>query len=272
MNTSLIRLDADHADAELQQALDEWGCCVVEGAASAQTMDQIAAELAPAAAQSERGSDDFAGTGTRRTGFVLNRSAAYRGIATHRSIVAAGNHVLANAPSWNLSSVGFFELFPGEPKQFLHRDIWKYGVAGLPEEVDLNGMWAITDFTEANGATHVIPGSHTWPDDHQPDGSESIPVEMKKGSLLIYTGKTFHGGGPNVSDNVRIGLSVQHSAGWLVQTEQLMVECPPAEIIDWPDELIRFIGYQLRGPAVGKVGDRDDPFTLIEQARAARQP
>jgi len=93
---------------------------------------------------------------------------------------------------------------------------------------------------------------------------------MSKGSLLLYAGKTFHGGGPNVSQDVRIGLSVQHSAGWLVQTEMLMVECPPAQVIDWPNELIRFIGYQWRGPAVGKFGDHEDPFVVIEQARAAR--
>jgi len=266
----LVRLPADHAEQELTEALDAWGCCVIEGAAAPEVMDEIAADLAPAARESERGSTDFAGVGTRRTGFVLNRSPAYRRIAMHQSVVAAGAHVLAEAPSWNLSSVGFFELFPGEPKQLLHRDIWKYGVAGLPHEVDLNGMWAITDFSAANGATHVIPGSHRWADDRMADPEASLPVEMAKGSLLLYAGKTFHGGGPNRSDEVRIGLSVQHSAGWLVQTELLMVECPPAEVVEWPDELIRFIGYQRRGPAVGKVGDHEDPFVLIDEARAAR--
>ncbi|MCE2391447.1 MAG: phytanoyl-CoA dioxygenase family protein [Proteobacteria bacterium] len=251
-------------------ALDEWGCCVIEGAAAAVVMDEIAAELAPYARQSEPGDSDFAGAGTRRTGLVLNRSPAYRRIAMHPSVLAAGNHVLGGAPSWNLSSVGFFELFPGEPKQLLHRDIWKYGVEGIPGEVDLNGIWAVTDFSAENGGTHVIPGSHLWDDGRRPAPDESLPAEMQKGSLLLYTGRTFHGGGSNVSERVRIGLSVQHSAGWLVQTEMLMVECPPAEVADWPDDLIRFIGYQWRGPAVGKYGDHEDPFVLVEQARAAR--
>ena len=61
------------------------------------------------------------------------------------------------AAPWILSSVGFFELLPGEPKQLLHRDAWKYGAPSLPGEVDLNGIWAITDFTAENGATHVVP-------------------------------------------------------------------------------------------------------------------
>lgn len=183
--------------------------------------------------------------------------------------MTAGNHVLAGAPSWNLSSVGFFELFRGEPKQFLYRDIWKYGAPELQHEVDLNGMWAVTDFTANNGGTHLIPGSHLWHEDRQPDPAESIPAEMPKGSLLIYTGKTFYGGGPNTSGQPRNGPSVQHSAGWLVQTEIPRVECPPAAVVDWPDDLTRFIGYQQRGTAVGKYGDHEDPFILVTEARAA---
>jgi len=139
------RLTADHSDKELTTALEVWGCCVVEGAAAPEVMDEVATDLEPHAHHSEYGDSDFAGAGTRRTGLVLNRSPTYRRIAMHPSVMTAGNHVLADAPSWNLSSVGFFELFPGEPKQLLHRDIWKYGVQGIPTEVDLNGLWAITD-------------------------------------------------------------------------------------------------------------------------------
>lgn len=267
---SIPRLSSGHSHDELTRALDEWGCCVVDAAAAPAVMDEIAVDLAPYACDSERGNTDFAGAGTRRTGLVLNRSPSYRRLAMHPSIMAAGNHVLAGASSWNLSSVGFFELFGNEPKQLLHRDIWKYGVVGLPHEVDCNGIWAITDFTAENGATHVIPGSHQWGDDRAADPDESVPAEMSKGSLLLYNGKTFHGGGANSCGEVRIGLSVQHSVGWLVQTEMLMVECPPAEVVDWPDELIRFIGYQKRGPAVGKYADHDDPFVLIELARNDR--
>ena len=61
-----------------------------------------------------------------------------------------------------------------------------------------NSMWALTDFTEANGATRIIPGSHLA--DHSPDyGSryDSIPAEMPKGSVLVWHGSLWHGGGAN---------------------------------------------------------------------------
>lgn len=243
---------------------------MIADATEAETMDRIRSEMAPHLDGTPRGTTDFAGQGTRRAGQVVGRSAAYRSIAMHPAVLAAGNHVLASAQSWNLSSVGYFELFPDEPKQLLHRDIWKYGVARLPVEVDLNGMWAVNDFTADNGATHVIPGSHLWDEDRRPEPDDSRPAEMTRGSLLLYTGKMFHGGGANVSDGVRIGLSVQHSAGWLTQTEQLMVECPPEVVASWDDALVRFLGYQRRGPAVGYYGNNEDPMTPVENERLRR--
>ena len=59
-------------------------------------------------------------------------------------------------------------------------------------------MWALTDFTEANGATRIIPGTHLA--DHSPDyGSryDSIPAEMPTGSVLVWHGSLWHGGGAN---------------------------------------------------------------------------
>ena len=70
--------------------------------------------------------------------------------------------------------------------------------------------------------------------------------DLNENQVLALEGLT-HGGSANRSAEVRVGLSVQHLAGWLVQTEFLMVDCPPEEIVDWPDDLIRFLGYQRRG-------------------------
>ena len=59
-------------------------------------------------------------------------------------------------------------------------------------------MWALTDFTEANGATRLVPGSHLR--DHSPDYGapyDSIAAEMPKGSVLIWHGSLWHGGGAN---------------------------------------------------------------------------
>lgn len=70
-------------------------------------------------------------------------------------------------------------------------------------------MVAVTDFTERNGGTNVIPGSHKWDDDRIPNSAETVATEMKAGSAAIFIGSTYHGGGTNQTDGeFRIGLTM----------------------------------------------------------------
>ena len=168
--------------AAVASALDEYGCCVIEGAAAPETMDAIATELAAFQPVASVGNSDFEGHSTRRTGAPLPRSASFRSIALHPAVVAACDHVLGHATTWRFSAAEYIGIGPGETAQRLHRDAWKYDMVDFGCEVELNGMWAITDFTEANGATRVIPGSHRLAHDARPDPSDTVPAEMAKGS------------------------------------------------------------------------------------------
>ena len=77
-------------------------------------------------------------------------------------------------------------------------------------------MWALNDFTEENGGTRVIPGSHrylrSW---HLPDVSAWENTVMPKGSVVLYLGSTWHGGGANNSNTSRLGLVNTYCLGWL---------------------------------------------------------
>lgn len=266
--THIPRLAADHDPIDLRAALTEQGCCVVEHAADIAVMDAVANEMAPFVENTPRGSTDFAGVGTRRTGMVVGRSLAFRThLARHPAILTAGDHLMHHAPTWNLSLAHFFELFPGEPAQPLHRDTWKYGAPPFPFEVDLNALWAVTEFTEDNGATRVVPGSHRWDADRRPEPGDALPAVMPKGSLLLYTGLLFHGGGAHTGDDIRLTVNAQHTVGWLNQTERFLLEFPPEAVSDWADELIAFIGYQIAGPALGRWRNAEDPFIAVEEYR-----
>ena len=270
--TEIPRLPANHDPENLCSALDDYGCCVVEGAVSEEILDAVANEMAPFVEDTPRGTSDFAGAGTRRTGLVVGRSSTFRShLARHPVILAAGDHVLGNAPTWNLSFAHYFELFSGEADQLLHRDTWKYGAPPFPYEVDLNALWAVTDFTEENGATRIVPASHRWDDNRRPEPGEDVAAVMSKGSVLLYTGLLFHGGGAHVGNDVRLAVNAQHTVGWLNQTERLLLEFPPHSVAEWDDDLIRFIGYQLAGPALGHWRNAEDPFTAIEEYRQASQ-
>lgn len=257
----------ERSAAELTAALDRTGCCVVDDAAPSSTMDAIASELEGFHDVSAIGASDFEGRSTRRTGAPLPRSATFRSIAMHPMIMAAGNHVLAHATSWRYSAAEYIEIGPGEPAQRIHRDQWKYDKVDFGFEVELNGMWAITDFTEGNGATRIIPGSHKRGNDERFDPADTVPAEMAKGSLLFYTGSVYHGGGANETEGWRAGLSLQHAVGWLTQSTNQFLECPPADVRDWPDDLLRFVGYAKTGNGLGYWRDSEDPLSAVHPDR-----
>ncbi len=254
-------------ETKLLDALNEAGCCVVEGAAPARTMDRIASELAEYASRGTIGASDFEGRLTRRTGSPLPRSTTFRSIATHPLVMAAGEGVLGHASTWRFSAAEFIEIGPGESAQRLHRDQWKYDMVDFDFEVELNGMWAITDFTEENGATRVAPGSHRLTNRETLSHSDTVAAEMNKGSLFFYTGSLYHGGGANQSEKWRAGLSLQHAVGWLTQSTNQFLECPPAEVADWPDDLLRFIGYAKTGNGLGYWRDSEDPLSAVHPER-----
>ncbi|MEZ5280312.1 MAG: phytanoyl-CoA dioxygenase family protein [Acidimicrobiales bacterium] len=260
-------LSDDSGVDALAAALQAAGCVVIEAAASADTMDHIAAELAEYEHLGSIGASNFEGHHTRRVGSPLPRSKTFRSIALHPAVMAAGDLVLGHATSWRFSAAEYIQIGPGESPQRLHRDAWKYDRVDFGFEVELNAMWAVSDFTEANGATRVVPGSHLAGNDERYSTDDTVPAEMAKGSLMIYTGTLYHGGGPNNSDQWRCGLSLQHAVGWLTQSTNQFLECPPAQVTDWPDELLRFIGYAKTGNGLGYWRDSEDPLKAVHPDR-----
>ena len=94
-------------------------------------------------------------------------------------------------------------------------------------EPQFNTIWALTDFTEENGATRVVPGSIKWPDNRKIEGREIACAEMRRGSALLYTGSVFHGAGANQSGADRVGMNLTYSLAWLRQEENQYLSCPP---------------------------------------------
>ena len=140
---------------------------------------------------------------------------------------------------------------PGQGAQPIHRDRWAWGAHLKGLEPQLNTIWAVTDFTEANGATQVIPGSQAWPDDRRAEPHEIARATMKAGSVLVYTGSVFHGGGANDSDGDRWGLNITYALGWLRQEENQYLSCPPEIARTLSPELQSLLGYDLGGYALG---------------------
>ena len=137
------------------------GCVVVDERVDPTVFDAIEAELAEFMAATPYG-DDFSGRQTRRTGGLVARSPSSRPLVMDPLVTGAVGSVLAQATAFQLHLTQIISIEPGQPAQYVHRDQWAFDFFSFPAgyEVTCNTIWAMTDFTEENGATRVVPGSH----------------------------------------------------------------------------------------------------------------
>ncbi len=238
--------------AAMADVLDRDGALILDSVLTPEAVATMVAELSPYVAATPAGRDGFTGVRTTRTGALVARSPAVREAVTDPRIARLCEHLLkANCERWQLHLTQLIRIMPGQGAQPIHRDRWAWGAHLKGIEPQLNTIWALTDFTVENGATQVVPGSSAWPDDRKAEAHEITQAVMKAGSVLVYTGSVFHGGGANRSDQDRWGLNLTYALGWLRQEENQYLACPPEIARTLSPELQDLMGYALGGYALG---------------------
>ncbi len=243
------------------------GCAVIDGLETRATFDRIRSELEPWFQANKTGQDEFSGHATKRTGGLIARSETARGVIQNPLVLDTTKRVLADATSYHLHLTQVIAIGPGESEQQIHRDQWAFDFFPFPGgyEAQCNTLWAMTDFTEENGATRVIPGSNKLPDKQQFTIADTEPAEMEAGSVLLYTGALYHGGGPNRSDETRYGLNITYARSWLRQEENQYLTVPHDIARDLPEPLLRLMGYARGAYALGYIDDLRDPLNALKQ-------
>jgi ectoine hydroxylase-related dioxygenase (phytanoyl-CoA dioxygenase family) len=258
-------LPASTTPDAVQQVLARDGCVVVDRLAEPGQLERFQAEMQPFFDATALGPDDFSGRRTRRTGGLVARSAAARELVMHPLVVGAVKQLLADATSVHLHLTQVIAIGPGESAQPIHRDQWAFDFFPFPTgyEAQCNTIWALTDFTEENGATRVIPGSTRYEDKLELGIEATEAAEMEAGSVLFYTGSLYHGGGANRSDAVRAGINITYARSWLRQEENqyLTVPLEVARALDRP--LLKMLGYARGAYALGYVDDLRDPMDVV---------
>ena len=253
---------------DVVEVLQQDGCVIVRNLVAASLLDAIYTELKPFIEATKVGRDDFAGYRTQRTGSLITRSQSFHQLALHPLVLDTAAKVLGPyCQKFQLHLTQAIRINPGEPAQALHRDQLVYSPFRFPRgmECELHTMWALTDFTEENGATRVIPGSNMWEDDRDPSLAETVAAAMPKGSVMFFTGSICHGGGANNSQEPRIGVQVGYNLGWLRQEENQYLAVPPAVARQLPEKLQKLIGYSLGGYALGYFGDVQHPKEALKE-------
>ena len=257
----LLRLGRDDATVDrVVEALHDDGCVVVERYLDEATVAALAAELAPYREQTPEGRNDFEGFSTRRIYALFAKVRGFDDLAIDPLVLGALDGVLG--PHYQLSGPVGIDIGPGESPQGLHRDDVVYPLAWPHQQVVLNTMWALDDFTDENGATVIVPGSHRTAPDERPPLAAVITATMPAGSVMFYVGTVWHGGGANRTDRRRLGVILEYCASWLRAQENHVTAVPVDVMRTLPDRLQELLGYNIHPPFLGYVDGRHPRRTL----------
>lgn len=228
--------------------LDADGYVVVEGFLPPEEVAATRADLQGVLASTPTGRNDFEGFTTQRVYALFAKTRAFDGPATHPLLLGVLDRVLGHH---QLSAPVGIQIGPGESAQVLHRDDSIYPLTKPHRDVVLNTMWPFDDFTESNGATRLVPGSHRL--DDAPGEAETIVAEMPAGSVMFYLGSLWHGGGANATDRPRLGVILEYVSSWLRPQENHVLAVPREVAATLPKRLQELLGYNIYPPFVGYV-------------------
>lgn len=243
--------NADDDPLAMFEALDAAGCLVIRDAASVDLMtairDELQAPMSAAKAHPDSPADFYPGL-TRRITALMGRSPTARDLAMDPTISSlCDRHLLPNCAEYQVHVTAGLEVGPGARDQVLHREEDPFPYFELPRpNLILATMWAVTEFTAANGGTQIVPGSHRWDGERTAEPHEVARAEMPAGSVLVWLGGTLHGAGANATDNDwRYGVIVTYSLGWLRQEENQAFSMPLQDALELADATRRRLGFDM---------------------------
>jgi ectoine hydroxylase-related dioxygenase (phytanoyl-CoA dioxygenase family) len=204
----------------------------------------------------------FEGEKTVRIYNLLARGKLYEAVPVHEGVLPIVERVLD--PGCLVSSFSSIAIDPGEAAQVLHADDQLIPLPRPHVPIVCNTMWAVTDFTADNGATRLVPGSHL--SDRAPllgEEVETIAAEMRRGSVLVYHGSLWHGGGANRTTSRRVGVAMNYCAGWVRQQENQQLGIPLDVARGFSARLRKLCGFGLYRRLLGHI-DKCSPVDLLD--------
>jgi len=243
--------------------IEEDGWTVVPDAIEPDLLDRLDETLARLERDLEAvpAKNVFEGHTTVRIYNLLALDPVFQEVPVHPSVLPVIEGVIGRGSL--VSSLSSIAIDPGEVAQPLHVDD---AVIPLPRPhipVLCHSTWALTDFTAANGATRVVSGSHQATEQPDPFAAiETVAAEMPRGSVLIWPGSTWHGGGANTTDERRMGLAMNYCAGWVRQQENQQLGIPLDVARTFAPALRKLCGFGVYKGLIGHI-DKHDPAVLL---------
>ena len=268
-----IRRFRQHDPLEAQlAALQDDGAIVIDRLIDGPVVDAVLDELQPDFDRIGRQfENDFNGYAPRRLASVLAYSMRAAELIEHSHLLKIADAILLpHCLSYRIGSSTGIQILSGEEAQVLHQDdeIYPMRISGVIWQ--LNVMIALNDFTNANGATRVVIGSHREDYVLGKKGSAQ-QAEMDRGSALVYLGATWHGGGANRTHAARTGIITTYSLGWLRQEVNQYLTVPRERAEKFSRTIQNLLGYRGHGQYLGRFPEDPDGFWLRKHQQTDTQ-
>ncbi len=253
MTQQLRHFDSSAPWADIIAAINKDGAIIVENFIENDLLEILVEELKPHADGFEPGMSGgiikqmFCGAQTKRFAGLATKAPAFTKLIDHDLLHEWAEQAFENDYWFNTGQAMI--IGPGSTEQMLHRDVGNWPVihdlGKEGPEGTLSVMLAMTDFTEENGATRVVPGSHLWDDFAvEADEKDVVQAVMPAGSALLYTGKAIHGAGANVSnDTWRFGIQMSFILAQLTPEEAHPITIPWGVAQNFTPRVQHMLGY-----------------------------
>jgi ectoine hydroxylase-related dioxygenase (phytanoyl-CoA dioxygenase family) len=227
---------------QIWQAIEHDGACIVEGVLTPQQIDDLVSDFKPYLSDQSWGidelgyKDEFYGLQTKRLHGLFSKSTQMEEVLLNPVFQNMAKYFLCQekrSRSVRLSNAELMVIGKDQSNQMYHRDASSWHRAQSFEgnnEILVSANIALTPFTETNGATRVVPGSHLWPEEREPKAHESCLAVMPRGAALLYSGNVLHSGGNNQEPEQRIGLYMGYIVSWLRLIENHLVTNDASDI------------------------------------------
>jgi hypothetical protein len=242
--------------------LERDGYVVIESLLPTDVVDAIRDDLLPRFAH-DGGRNPFEGYATQRLYALVAKTAACDVMVEHPIVLGLLDRLLE--PNYLLSQAQAINIRPGEAAQALHYDDGFYRWPRPRPALGAATIWAVDDFTTDNGATVVVPGSHRWGERMPTDAeaADARPVVMPQGSVVMFLGTLWHGGGANRSNGARLAVTAQYCAPWCRPQESFLLSVSRERARSASPHLQRMLGYSIHPPFMGFV-DGVHPRRVLE--------
>lgn len=261
----ITSVEEREAVAEQVKQLSARGYVILEKEISGATLEKMRATIDAINTDTRLGIYEFEGHRTHRAYCVVSKTREFDELVMHRRVLAIIESYFGEAPQ--LSASMGMTIYEGQTAQPLHQDSGHYNLPWPHPPLEVNSIWAFDDFTADNGATRFMPGSHTTggegpPEGGRPEGEPSV-AEMPAGSVLIYDGSLWHGGGASIAEGARRRcVNNIYTRQWLRQQDNMYLSIPKETVLALPKLMQRLLGYWIYSFTLGVV-DGQPPLEAL---------